>query len=88
MSIMRSDDQVALQDLHSRIMESVDHYRDSARFIDDERAATLFRQIADDREQLATAREACRRDAYRQLCCELDQAIRESRSRLESALAD
>ncbi|MEX1196912.1 MAG: hypothetical protein WEB57_03485 [Pseudohongiellaceae bacterium] len=54
MSIMRSEYQVALQDLHSRILESVDHYRDSARFVEEEGAARLFRGIADDREAFAS----------------------------------
>lgn len=54
MSIMRSEYQVALQDLHARVQESVDHYRDSARFVEEARAARLFRNIADDREAFAS----------------------------------
>lgn len=54
MSIMRSEYQVALQDLHERVLESVDHYRDSASFIENEQAARLFREIADDREAFAS----------------------------------
>lgn len=54
MSIMRTEYQVALQDLHERILESVDHYRDSARFVEEEQAALLFRGIADEREAFAS----------------------------------
>lgn len=54
MSIMRSEYQVVLQDLHSRARESVDHYRDSARFVEEEGAARLFRGIADEREAFAS----------------------------------
>lgn len=54
MSIMRSEYQVALQDLHALVRESVDHYRDSASFVAEDRAARLFHGIADDREALAS----------------------------------
>jgi hypothetical protein len=53
MSILRNEYQVALQDLHALLQESADHYRDSARFVDDGRAARLFHEIADDREAFA-----------------------------------
>lgn len=53
MNIMRNEDQVALQDLHARVRESVDHYRDAARFVEDGRIARLFDGIADDREAFA-----------------------------------
>ncbi len=53
MSILRSERQVALQELNRMLLESIDHYRDSAEFVDDQHAAQLFTRIADQREPLA-----------------------------------
>ncbi|MBC53452.1 MAG: hypothetical protein CMQ34_06395 [Gammaproteobacteria bacterium] len=52
MGILRSAQQVALQELHQLAQESVDHYRDSAEFVDDSTAAQLFKRIADQRASL------------------------------------
>lgn len=53
MGILRSEQQLALQGLYQLAQESVDHYRDSAEFVDDDAAAQLFTRIADEREALA-----------------------------------
>ena len=53
MSLLRSDLQVALRDLHLALQESVDHYRDAAEFVHQQSAAAAFSAIAQQREQLA-----------------------------------
>ncbi|MEX2333657.1 MAG: DUF2383 domain-containing protein [Pseudohongiella sp.] len=53
MSILRSQQQVALQELYRLAQESADHYRDSAEFVDNEAAAQLLNHIASERDQLA-----------------------------------
>lgn len=53
MSILRSEQQVALQELHRMAQKSVDHFEDSAEFVEDEAAAQLFKRLASEREQLA-----------------------------------
>lgn len=52
MQILRSEQQVALQQLHVLAQESVDHYQDSAEFVDNEVATQLFKHIAAERLQL------------------------------------
>ena len=53
MGILRSEQQVALQELYRLAQESADHYRDSADFVDDASTTRLFKHIADEREELA-----------------------------------
>lgn len=53
MGILRSEQQVALQGLYRLAQESVDHYRDSAEFVEDSALMQLFTRIADQRESLA-----------------------------------
>jgi hypothetical protein len=53
MGILRSEQQVALQGLYRLAQESVDHYRDSAEFVEDTTLTHLFTRIADQRESLA-----------------------------------
>lgn len=62
MSILRSELQVALQELHRMARESVDHYQDAAEFVDDESATGLFTRIAGEREELARQLAAAIRD--------------------------
>lgn len=52
MSILRSEQQVALQQLYRLAQESIDHYQDSAEFVDDADAAGLFTRIANERKPL------------------------------------
>ncbi|HDZ07960.1 DUF2383 domain-containing protein [Pseudohongiella sp.] len=53
MSILRSEQQLALQQLYRLVQESIDHYRDSAEFVEDSNTAQLFTRIASEREPLA-----------------------------------
>lgn len=53
MGILRSEQQVALQQLYRLVQESIDHYQDSAEFVEDSNAAQLFTRIASEREPLA-----------------------------------
>jgi primase-polymerase (primpol)-like protein len=55
MGILRSAQQVALQGLYRLAQESVDHYRDSAEFVEDTTLTQLFTRIADQRESLANS---------------------------------
>lgn len=52
MNILRSEQQVALQQLYRLLQESIDHYQDSAEFVDDDVTAQLFTRIASEREPL------------------------------------
>lgn len=52
MSILRSEQQVALQQLYHLAQESIDHYQDSAEFVDDADVARLFTRIANERKPL------------------------------------
>ena len=62
MSILRSELQVALQELYRLAQESVDHYKDTAQFVDDEAATRLFIRIADEREAFARQLASAIRD--------------------------
>lgn len=53
MSILRSEHQVALQELFVMIQESVDHYEDAAEFVDNEATSELFLGIVSQRKDLA-----------------------------------
>lgn len=53
MSILRSEHQVALQELFGLIQESIDHYEDAAEFVDDSAAKNIFQSIAAERQPLA-----------------------------------
>lgn len=54
MSIIRSDKEVALNDLIVACGESVDHYRDAAGFLEEADLARVFTSIADQRETFVT----------------------------------
>lgn len=61
MSVLRSDLQVALDDLHVALTASADDYRDAAEFVSDDTIKGLFVQIAENRQVLAkSAEEAIR----------------------------
>ena len=53
MSLLRSDLQLALHDVHMALQESADHYRDAAEFVSQQSAAAAFTAIAQQRDQLA-----------------------------------
>ncbi|MBU2885525.1 hypothetical protein KO507_07100 [Gilvimarinus agarilyticus] len=53
MTLLRSDRQVALQQLHIALLENADHYRDAAVFVSDTSAESCFEQLAAERESLA-----------------------------------
>tara|TARA_A100000171_G_C2140055_1_gene154389 strand:- start:6866 stop:7312 length:447 start_codon:yes stop_codon:yes gene_type:complete len=57
MSVLRSDLQVALDDLHVALMASADDYRDAAEFVSDDTVKELFVQIAEKRQVLAQSAE-------------------------------
>lgn len=50
MSLIRTDEEVALNDLLIASRESVDHYRDAAEFLDDKAITDVLRAIASQRE--------------------------------------
>lgn len=50
MSIIRTDKEVALNDLLVASRETVDHYRDAAEFLEDVKITSILREIADQRE--------------------------------------
>jgi hypothetical protein len=61
MSIFRSDQQVALNDLLVESEKTADHYRDSADFLEGLEVSEALRNIADQRDRLAERlREAIR----------------------------
>lgn len=61
MSLVRTDKEVAMQDLLVASRESVDHYRDAAEFLIDSNASELLRAIASQREPfVARLEEAVR----------------------------
>ncbi|WP_041522118.1 hypothetical protein [Gilvimarinus agarilyticus] len=63
MSVLRTELQVALNDLHVALMESADHYRYAAEFVTDERTGKLFETLAEARDLLADEAEEAIRDA-------------------------
>lgn len=50
MSLIRTDEEVALNDLLVASRESVDHYRDAADFLEDKKFTDVLRAIASQRE--------------------------------------
>ena len=62
MSILRSELQVALQELYRMARESVDHYQDAAEFVDDKTVTRLFTRIAGERDELARQLASAIRD--------------------------
>lgn len=57
MSVLRNDLQVALNDLHVALLESADHYRYSAEFVDEPSTRELFTSIAQARDILTKETE-------------------------------
>ncbi|WP_066963900.1 DUF2383 domain-containing protein [Microbulbifer sp. Q7] len=53
MSLMRTDRQMALNDLHLAMQESADIYQQTAQFLQDPAASALCKSLASDRERLA-----------------------------------
>ena len=53
MSILRSDAQVALNDLHMALQESADHYRYAADILQDAAASDVGKTLAEERRTLA-----------------------------------
>lgn len=62
MTILRSELQVALQDLYRMARESADHYQDAAQFVHAASATRLFTRIAGEREALARQLASAIRD--------------------------
>lgn len=58
MTILRTDKQVALQDLLNAVIESIDLYRDAANFLDHDGICELLNKIADKRESLVRPLES------------------------------
>lgn len=53
MKLLRTERQVALQDLHTGVMKSIHHYRDEAKVADKDEVSFMFQRIADKRELIA-----------------------------------
>ena len=90
MSILRSDTQVALNDLHRSLQESADHYRYAADTLQDAAASGACKKIAEERRALAgQAADAIRETG--ELPGEPDpdrEAAEQIRERLEAMIGD
>ncbi|MDO3383081.1 hypothetical protein [Gilvimarinus algae] len=63
MSVLRNDVQVALNDVHVAFMESADHYRDAADFLNKASVSRGLIAIAEQRDQLVGDIEKAIRDS-------------------------
>lgn len=90
MSLMRSDRQVALNDLHLAMQESADLYEYTAGFLQEPAAAELCKALAGDRARLAKLLEQAIR-AEGELPSEPDpdkEAAEQLQQRLETLFAE